>query len=797
MQPASATFMLAALFFAGIPHAGAKTRGCDAGRFAVTAGQDVLGASILVLDGAAVTVEGACPAVGRAKPGRKGTRVAAAWDGCGAARKLRLRATARDCEALRGTMRVRGKRRRFAATASTCGDGVVDAGAGEQCDGGTSCAGCTADCRCPGGAQPLECETLGYPCSWDAVAPDVAARTWELARAAADALGESATTADAAAPIAEAGAAELIYDHDQLRFRLPNGRAAWVARRGPLGQDAASLAGRMSAHAATTSQYAASRAAAPRPPLPAPRSVLAPGQRPKRALVLSPYAFRPGEADAPIEVAAILEGIDDYAGQVAYRANVDPASRVVGLDDFGDFAGRNVVYVSTHGQMICEDLRTGKPLPCRAAIDTGIYAGFWDDSEIPAGQPGLEPFFWPEHEGAAIGVTADFFRARYPGGLADTLVWVDSCKTAGSDIAGALEGTNGNYVSWDGTVSALGAREVSTRLLAWLARGRAIHEAYAALGITGRYDPTPSDPLNAAQLLVGAQDVRIRELPRLVDAFTGATLADGAKIEITGYTSDGQPDGLLLLLDVFGASPEQGDAHTVQVIVHGTVIHTGKLATVAEYASDWRWHGALAVDLGFDVQEDQPLPLTVRVTLPEGGDSTFAVTPRASGPAFQPGKKWLGEFMRTSDTGAAIRTLYVTALFERDPDEDPLDRHPTYRMTAGELTFTLADGPTACTWSADTTVVPLGPDPDVFFRFDLDEQPVEYSGRGQTDGPLVDLKVECDGPGSTTTVTEAGGTWFSVPIEAHWTAANGAFGGQYASGGQLLTHWHWTFQRIE
>src|SRR5205823_15126771 len=81
---------------------------------------------------------------------------------------LRARITA-DCTLVRGTVTATGARRSaFVATASTCGDGIVDPGRGERCDDGNTndADGCDADCGvCSGPAT--------FASTWDAIERNV------------------------------------------------------------------------------------------------------------------------------------------------------------------------------------------------------------------------------------------------------------------------------------------------------------------------------------------------------------------------------------------------------------------------------------------------------------------------------------------------------------------------------------------------------------------------------------------------------------------------------------------------
>ncbi len=153
--------ILASLVLALATPALAKPRPerCPGGRFIVT------GAPLLPDDPASahgpVTIESgrvsigsACPPVkAKLKASRRGTIVRARWGSkCPGMRGAGLTATiGAGCAAMEGTFRCRKPRisQPFAARLSSCGDGVVDPGRGEQCDGEGCAAGsvCT-DCEC-------------------------------------------------------------------------------------------------------------------------------------------------------------------------------------------------------------------------------------------------------------------------------------------------------------------------------------------------------------------------------------------------------------------------------------------------------------------------------------------------------------------------------------------------------------------------------------------------------------------------------------------------------------------------
>jgi hypothetical protein len=92
------------------------------------------------------------------KARKKGTRIRGRWSNCtGAAGKVRLKALIdRTCQTMKGKVRAKRAKvkRRFVATLSRCGDGIVDIEGGEQCEAGQACGAglrCGQTCTCVSG----------------------------------------------------------------------------------------------------------------------------------------------------------------------------------------------------------------------------------------------------------------------------------------------------------------------------------------------------------------------------------------------------------------------------------------------------------------------------------------------------------------------------------------------------------------------------------------------------------------------------------------------------------------------
>src|SRR5262245_56935760 len=117
---------------------------CPGGRFLVQSsdGPLVAGAStplpdaVVVNDHGRVVIASGCPeTAGRLTARARFARLSARWAACDAMAGVRLRAklAAPACDTLVGRLRAkRQPAKRFTATRSGCGDGVVDEGGGEQ-----------------------------------------------------------------------------------------------------------------------------------------------------------------------------------------------------------------------------------------------------------------------------------------------------------------------------------------------------------------------------------------------------------------------------------------------------------------------------------------------------------------------------------------------------------------------------------------------------------------------------------------------------------------------------------------
>lgn len=152
--------LVAALLLAPLPAGAKKTKPqpCPGGRYLIAVGPLLPAATPVdvIVVGSTIALESGCaPIATQLKATRKGTVVRARWKSCsGIAGSARLVGTiAADCRTFTGRFLAKKAKlkKTVTGTLSSCGDGTVDSGAGEQCDGAAGCAAgatCTGACTC-------------------------------------------------------------------------------------------------------------------------------------------------------------------------------------------------------------------------------------------------------------------------------------------------------------------------------------------------------------------------------------------------------------------------------------------------------------------------------------------------------------------------------------------------------------------------------------------------------------------------------------------------------------------------
>lgn len=642
------------------------------------------------------------------------------------------------------------------------------------CGGGDPPGGAGAGTPAPGQPAPasaLECERLAYPCDWAQVGAAVRAESNRLGGALAARLDAGGDTDAAAAWLkTQAELAEIQHDERAIRFRLPGGRGVWVlADEGrPLAPPgvAATAAARRSALAA----------AAPRKQA---QGVIRAGATQRKALVLSPFRWQ-HETFAVDHVVSRLQAIDGY--DVTLRQNSSEDERTVWIDDYAGFADYDVVHLSTHGAQLCRDRATGQRIdPCRIGIDVGVTVQPADDIAA-AGRPGVELFV--TRKGARhLAVTPDFFRAAYPQGLNQKLVFIDACLGGDPTLMASMGGSTGVTLGFSNVVYAEFAQGVGDALYERLGRGLSVQEAMARLGESLAQE-------DGTRLVSNRRDIRLRDLLRVRDLTGGEMLADGGAVAALSRPGDGQPDRLRLALHVDALTPQRLDGVALRVSRDGQTLAQLALAGSAVVDGEDRLRFEFELPLGTDTQPGETLALRFALSLPEGGHTVLDVAPKVQDPSALP-----REWQMTSTTVAhgigSTTTKIANLVWELEPDDDPTRRYRYYRVKSGTLTVGFVGDLNNCRTQWETTLtIPTGAS-NHSLKFDTVAG--LFDGFANAAGQTVQATGVCADGSTLPVTTRAGGVYLmadDVPIAGGGTAA---FSGAYNSGAQLPTVIEYSF----
>ena len=214
----------------------AKPQPCSSGRFMVEGsrivpGDDAIAVDMVALAGGRVSVASGCPAArARSRATATGTRLRARWMGCpGLTGRVTLKARLDAlCTGMQGRLQARRFVRPFSAVRSRCGDGTVDGGAGEECEGTGACPdGSTCDvltCRCgPSGPDAQRCTPAPGGGQAGTQAP-------VLVRTLADSWHEAWLGSPAVADLDRDGRNEIVVPRaNRLVVWRPDGGIAWRA----------------------------------------------------------------------------------------------------------------------------------------------------------------------------------------------------------------------------------------------------------------------------------------------------------------------------------------------------------------------------------------------------------------------------------------------------------------------------------------------------------------------------------------------------------------------------------------
>ena len=597
-----------------------------------------------------------------------------------------------------------------AVLGAACGGGDGDAVNNDAVSAGTETPAVSAD------PSQLECEVQGYPCTLADVPAEILERSAGLRAEAVDLLTAGETMAEVAMWLEEQpGIVEIGADDTAVRFRLEGGRGNWVLGNGALGTRSAPGGG-----SDNPTQASAASAALPLPVA----NVVNPGEAAKRALVLSPVAYDFGATDDGARVAQILGETRGYEGGVDLRVNSTPTDSNVGVGSFIGWDGYDVIHVATHGKRLCD------PAPCRAVIVASTLASALPDGttiqDLDIAQvPGLGQLRSEVSGTEYLILTADFFRAQYPQGLQDSIVYLSACQTLGeeaTDLAVALRGSTSAFLGWSETVDSGDAFDAAEALYTDLSEnGYTVTHGHERLGdlTTGATAPVADgEPAAPVPELVLAgrsdgDDLRLREVVTALHPVSSQMLDAGSVVSIIGEAGDDEPDSAPYLVRVEGIDAEDSDDAIVHIEIDGVAAQP-QPASSGQGGEDGEWLVSGQVDLPYDISDERQVNVRAWVELPDGGQSQHEVTARLGGQQPLMGYEWQLEATHvTSWTGASFATTPYTATavltLEFEAGQALDEPFPRYVVTGGTVNYSYSHEYGGCSYSASD------------FAFDVDE----------------------------------------------------------------------------
>jgi hypothetical protein len=501
--------------------------------------------------------------------------------------------------------------------------------------------------------------------------------------------------------------------------------------------------------------------------------VVAPGSRTRQARVLSPYQWEFGDSDDGAAVAAQLGSMPDYAGNVVHVANATSSATDVSVDDFQGWQGLDVVHVVSHGFRVCAQRI------CRAAIAAhSVPNGLADlianrvrglELEVSVGP---DDSLHPRHH---VLLGADFFRAEYPRGLDDAVVFLNGCATFGqgaTDLADAIRGGTSVVLGWDQTVATTAAHDAGVAVFDELGgNGRTVGDALEELGplATSLTTDRAGRPITAKLTSSGRKaggDLRIRDIVQFSNTAGTGPLSDGSEVAIVGVAQDGLVDSVAWQVRIDGIEPAAASA-LVRVTIDGNPATPVAVSTGSMQAPN-AWLISGTVQLGSDFVEEYEAPFEAVLELPEGGLSTTTLTAIIVGqaasvtpaPAPAMGTLWRGHLTYSFEVKPG-----VTIEAEADVDfafDGGSESILIYPAVSGRMSYSVhGTTPEGCTSTLAPVEVAITPDNvSGGLRIDVSTSPPIFEGTVSVTGPEVEVMQTCVGEyayltGPYTTVARA------------------------------------------
>lgn len=537
--------------------------------------------------------------------------------------------------------------------------------------------------------EPLDCDTVGFPCSWADATEESWERSSELLVEADRGLRagrDPEAVADELAQHADVVTALASTTGIQIRVVGAPPVVAFVPETVPLisalSSESLPAAGDTSGGAFSPIALAAASPIASLQTLAAQtdtthayRPVGEPDTRPRTALVIAPWTDLDIERFAPAgregETAAML-------GRT--RAALEQSEHVVvtdAVDDsaFSAWAGYDLVFVQTHTSTwgsettpraclreeghVCGKVLGGWPIVPEGEGAEYQELTYSSSLGLPAGATlGVVQDTW------TVGFTPDFFRIAYRGGL-ESMIILNGCGTADSGSLGgsmlqALSGGPGAgpaVFGWTDFINATSADGSTAQLVRLLFdEGLTAGAALTRLGELGLDAHRISDQTDTPTLVSRGTNHRARDVVEAMD--DGETMEPGAVLEVVGTPDDGTDDRIeKLVIRVDGVIDDQRGSANLTWQLRGrhddpieiedpfvdrpdhrvVELEAGDAAGTDVSDSDVAWTSYVItmtnVDLGFDVQRDdlgrdaQGERLRVEVRYGDGPPSRHEIDP--------------------------------------------------------------------------------------------------------------------------------------------------------------------------
>jgi hypothetical protein len=515
--------------------------------------------------------------------------------------------------------------------------------------------------------------------------------------------------------------------------------------------------------------------------------------------VLSPFRYEANFGNAGELIADALNGVRGYAGHVSYLATTNEFDPQVTVETLTQLDRYDIIHIDTHGGTLCKNKDPAAPKALakgkdKKKCDDGVtdflvqrFHGTARDLQSIA-YPGVVHYRGRLHQ--SIAVTADFFRHHYPDGLADKLFILGSCNTFRSDMADAVAGSRGIYVSWDGYTEYSLVKNTGLALLDSLGRGLTVGEAFARLPSFSPQNPEAQGAVlrHTARRIGG--DLRIRDLITVRDNIGGKLITDTSGIELKGVPGDGQNDHLDLEFTVDGISPEQLANFYVNLVIEGKVIGHLNLKQSGVQVAEFSYRVSTPVPLPFDAQKGQSLNLDFWIPLPDLGEDHFIAAPKVNGPdAPVVGSGWTLSSRATLDHTDDLTVKTATVEFEIEPDDDPKARFHYFRVKSGSVRIQRDyEDARGCRFNIDHTIHIPAAAANNYLKFDAGSRNMVLDGFGSVPSETIQATNSC---GEQAGVT-AGGVYF-VADEARVTGD--ALQGGYNDGAAHPTIIDWSLSR--